>query len=128
MERGTFLILFLAISGGICPNLPTNPNFKFVWLETCDLNCSGPCLNTSFPFGGNTFEDLSCLNLRPGHQWTFDVIWTNRAFECDSPYGYDAFVVRNSPELIADYNSQYIWVLSCFFFFVIFIINIFNKL
>ena len=92
------LILFLSLGGGL-----TEPE-NFWWLESCDLDCPGPCLRSAFGYtlsNGDEgfFEDLSCVIQRPGHQWTFDVIWSNEVFGCSSSYGFDAVVIRGSPSL-----------------------------
>ena len=74
------------------------------------------CLPITYSNGvEDVFEDLSCAILRPGHQWTYDVTWTNKLFGCDgySPYGFDAMVIRGSPGLDrieAEMGLSYIWV------------------
>ena len=119
---GSF-ILFLALSIGLCQN-PEPNNFRWIQGEDCALECpdAGPCMQTTLGYTLNDnpdevliFEDLACAILRPGHQWTYDVTWNNDAFGCDSPYGFTAMVIRDSPgleRLALQIGVDLIWVCS----------------
>ena len=79
-------------------------------------------MQTTFEYTNNdnpdevlVFEDLACARLRPGHQWTYDVTWNNDVFGCDSPYGFTAMVIRDSPglkRLALEIGVDFIWVCS----------------
>ena len=77
------------------------------------MNSTFPYLNDDNPGEILVFEDLACAVLRPGHQWTYDVTWKNDVFQCDSPYGFDALIIRDSPylqQIEFQFGVGFIWV------------------
>ena len=127
-------LIFSAFLGLAFAQNSPDPTF-FYWRQGADcanLNCpSQTCMNVSLPLTNSNgdqfiYNDDFCLNLRPGHQWTWEFNWTNPIFNNLCSGLYDGYVIRDSPFQTFIGADFLIWV-SIFHQFLITIQSFFHR-